>query len=133
MVGPRVAPPLDRPARIALTSVFVVSTAVSMGWLAIGVVVAAARYVPAVGSAVASAAAGGSTWARAIAAAAPHSEPPGQAVLDYAFSAVNLVLAAVLLLTGIRTWSIRLLAIAVVSSAGALNLQAHAATRAVEA
>ena len=42
---------------------------------------------------VAAADAAGSTWARAIAAAAPASEPLSQAVLDYGFSMLNLVLA----------------------------------------
>ena len=71
-------------------------------------------------------------------AAAPASEPLGQAVLDYGFSTLNLVLAVVLLAsgtreTGMRTWPIRLLAVALVGSAGAFNLQAHAAARAIEA
>ncbi|HEX8497956.1 MAG TPA: histidine kinase dimerization/phosphoacceptor domain-containing protein, partial [Actinomycetales bacterium] len=65
--------------------------------------------------------------------AAPASEPLSQAVLDYAFSALNLVLAVVLLTAGTRTWPVRLLAVALVGSAGAFNLQAHAAARAVEA
>ena len=79
----------------------------------------------------------GSTWARAVVAAAPASQPLSQAVLDYAFSTLNLVLAVVLLASGrraagLRTWPIRLLAVALVGSAGAFNLQAHAAARAIE-
>ena len=59
-------------------------------------------------------------------------------MLDYGFSTLNLVLAVVLLSAGLRgpamrTWPIRLLAVALVGSAGAFNLQAHAAARAIEA
>ncbi len=61
----------------------------------------------------------------------PLNEPPGQAVVDYLASAVNLVVAVVLLRFGGRSWSGRLLALAMVGSAGAFNLQAHAATMAV--
>ena len=103
----------------------------------LGAAAAAAQYVPAVARSVAAAAAAGSTWARAVAAAAPASEPLSQAVLDYGFSTLNLVLAVVLLASGrraagLRTWPIRLLAVALVGSAGAFNLQAHAAARAIE-
>ena len=124
-------------ARVAVGALFLVSTAVSVGWLLLGAVAAAAQYWPAVGRSVAAADAAGSTWARAIAAAAPASEPLSQAVLDYGFSVLNLVLAVVLLGAGVRrpgmrTWPIRLLAVALVGSAGAFNLQAHAAARAIE-
>ena len=124
-------------ARIALGVLLLLCTAVSLSWLVLGAAAAAARYVPAVTRAIAAEAAGGSTWARAVAAAAPASQPLGQAVLDYGFSLLNLVLAGVLLAsgrrgTGRRTWPIRLLAVALVGSAGAFNLQAHAAARAIE-
>ena len=124
-------------ARVALGALFLVSTAVSVGWLLLGAVAAAAQYWPAVGRPVAAADAAGSTWARAIAAAAPASEPLSQAVLDYGFSVLNLALAVVLLGAGVRrpsmrTWPIRLLAVALVGSAGAFNLQAHAAARAID-
>ena len=62
----------------------------------------------------------------------PLNEPPGQAVVDYLASAVNLVVAVVLLRFGGRSWSGRLLALAMVGSAGAFNLQAHSATMAVQ-
>jgi signal transduction histidine kinase len=61
----------------------------------------------------------------------PLNEPPGQAIVDYLASAVNLVVAVVLLRHGGRSWSMRLLALAMVGSAGAFNLQAHAAALAV--
>ncbi|MDT0350373.1 ATP-binding protein [Pseudonocardia charpentierae] len=124
-------------ARVAVVVLLVLCSAVSLGWLAVGAVTAAAQYSPAVARSVGAAAAAGSSWARAVAAAAPASEPLSQAVLDYGFSAVNLVLAGVLLGAGLRgramrTWPIRLLAVALVGSAGAFNLQAHAAARAIE-
>ena len=124
-------------ARVALGAMLVLCTAVSLGWLVLGAAAAAAQYVPAAARSVAAAAASGSTWARAVVAAAPASQPLSQAVLDYAFSTLNLVLAVVLLASGrraagLRTWPIRLLAVALVGSAGAFNLQAHAAARAIE-
>ncbi len=62
----------------------------------------------------------------------PLNEPPGQAVVDYFASGVNLVVAVVLLRWDGRSWSGRLLALAMVGSAGAFNLQAHSATVAVQ-
>ncbi|QJY44906.1 ATP-binding protein [Pseudonocardia broussonetiae] len=109
-----------------------VCTAVAVGWLAVGLVVAVARYWPGALDAARTAAAGGSGWARGVSEAAPRSEPLDQAVLDYAFSALNLVIAAVLLRHARRSWSLRLLVIAMVGSAGAFNLQAHAAAVAVQ-
>ena len=124
-------------ARVAIGVLFVVCSAVSVGWLVLGAVTAAAQYWPAVARSVGDAAAAGSSWARAVATAAPASEPLAQAVPDYGFSILNLVLAVILLRAGRRgagtqTWPIRLLAVALVGSAGAFNLQAHAAARAVE-
>ena len=124
-------------ARVALAATLVLCTAVSLSWLVLGAAAAAAQYVPAAARSVAAAAASGSTWARAVVAAAPASQPLSQAVLDYGFSTLNLVLAVVLLASGrraagLRTWPIRLLAVALVGSAGAFNLQAHAAARAIE-
>ena len=124
-------------ARVALGALLVLCTAVSLSWLVLGAAAAATQYVPAVARSVAAAAAAGSTWARAVIAAAPASQPLSQAVLDYGFSLLNLVLAVVLLTAGrraagLRTWPIRLLAVALVGSAGAFNLQAHAAARAIE-
>jgi signal transduction histidine kinase len=127
------APGSTLAARAGLAVLLAVCTVVSVGWLALGAVAGAARYWPAVGRSVDGAAAAGGTWARAIAAAASASEPLSQALPDYGFSTLNLVLAVVLLTAGMRTWPIRLLALALVGSAGAFNLQAHAAARAVEA
>ncbi|HWN33693.1 MAG TPA: histidine kinase, partial [Pseudonocardia sp.] len=117
----------------AAYSVLLAATVVvSLAWLAIGVLVAAATYSPTVATALTAQAAEGSTWARGVLGAVPHSEPLGQAVLDYAFSGLNLVIAGVLLFLGMRTWVTQLLAVAMIGSAGAFNLQAHAATSAVQ-
>jgi signal transduction histidine kinase len=124
--------------RVSVGVLLVLCSMVSIGWLTVGAIAAAAQYWPAVARYVGAAAAGGSSWARIVATAAPASEPLSQAVLDFGFSTLNLVLAVVLLTagmreTGMRTWPIRLLAVALVGSAGAFNLQAHAAARAIEA
>ncbi|MCW0214992.1 MAG: histidine kinase, partial [Pseudonocardia sp.] len=122
-----------RLTRSAFVVVLGVVTAVAVGWLGVGAYVAFVRYWPGALEAATAAGAAGSRWSAAVAAAAPASEPLGQAVLDYALSVVNLVIAAVLVLLGGRAWSLRLLALAMVGSAGAFNLQAHAAATAVEA
>ena len=54
-------------ARVALGALLVLCTAVSLSWLVLGAVAAAAQYVPAVARSVGAAAAAGSTWARAVA------------------------------------------------------------------
>ncbi|WP_186814243.1 sensor histidine kinase, partial [Pseudonocardia asaccharolytica] len=105
---------------------------VTVGWLAVGAVVAVAAYRPEVAAAFTEAAQGGSAWARGVQAAIPRSEPFDQLVPDFAFSLLNLVIAVLLLWLGHRAWFIRLLAIAMIGSAGAFNLQAHAAAVAVQ-
>jgi signal transduction histidine kinase len=122
-----------RAARGAFLAVLAVCTVVAVGWLAVGAYVAVVQYWPGALEATESAGAAGSRWSAAVAAAAPASEPLDQAVLDYALSLANLVIAVILLLLGGRAWSIRLLAVAMVGSAGAFNLQAHAAATAVQA
>ncbi|GAA0920642.1 hypothetical protein GCM10009559_03310 [Pseudonocardia zijingensis] len=104
----------------------------SLAWLAVGAVVGVAAYVPSLAAAVAAAAAAGDRWAQGVLDALPRSEPAAQAVLDYGFSVVTLVIAVVLLAGQERSWSIRLLVLALVGSAGAFNLQAHAAATAVQ-
>ncbi|WP_328308696.1 ATP-binding protein [Actinomycetospora sp. NBC_00405] len=106
----------------------VACSALTLVWLALGALVALAAHVPAVGGAVGAAAAAGNAWAAGVVAAGELGEPVGQAVLDYLASAVNLVVAVVLWRRGGRTWTIRLLILAMIGSAGAFNLQAHAAT-----
>ena len=94
--------------------------------------VAAADRFPAVAAELDAAAAGGNRWAGALLAAVPTSEPLSQLVLDYGFSMISISLAVALLTLRERSWSIRLFALAVIGSAGAFNLQAHAAATAVE-
>ena len=106
----------------------VACSVLTLVWLALGALVALAAHVPAVGDAVGAAADAGNAWAGGIVAAGELGEPAGQAVLDYLASAVNLVVAVVLWRRGGRTWTIRLLILAMIGSAGAFNLQAHAAT-----
>ncbi|HWN29442.1 MAG TPA: histidine kinase, partial [Actinomycetospora sp.] len=102
--------------------------ALTLVWLVLGAVVALAADVPAVGAVVADSAAAGGTWSAGILEAGALGEPAGQAVLDYVASAVNLAVAVVLWRRGGRTWTVRLLVLAMIGSAGAFNLQAHAAT-----
>jgi signal transduction histidine kinase len=97
-------------------------------WLVLGALVALAAHVPAVGAAVAGT---GGAWAAGVLEAAALGEPAGQAVLDYLASGVNLAVAVVLWRRGGRTWTVRLLVLAMIGSAGAFNLQAHAATSVV--
>ena len=103
-------------------------SALMLVWLALGAWVALAANVPAVGGAVAASADAGNRWAVGVVEAGALGEPVGQAVLDYLASAANLVVAVVLWRRGGRTWTIRLLILAMIGSAGAFNLQAHAAT-----
>ncbi len=112
----------DRPVRVGFALLLGLCAAVSVGWLGLGAVVAAAQYSASLGRAAAEAGAAGNSWARAVAEAAPSSEPFSQAVLDFGFSALNLALAVVLLAAGVSTWSVRLLALALVGSAGATVL-----------
>ncbi|MDL5156628.1 ATP-binding protein [Actinomycetospora termitidis] len=91
-----------RAASIAFGIVFAVVTVMTLVWLTVGALVST-----------------------------PLNESSGQAVVDYLASAVNLVVAVVLLRLGGSAWPTRLLALAMVGSAGAFNLQAHAATLAV--
>ncbi|WP_219414395.1 sensor histidine kinase [Pseudonocardia nigra] len=106
--------------------------ALSLTWLTVGAVVAVAAHAPAVTASLAAAADGGSRWARGVLDAVPRSEPVGQAVLDYGFSLLTLAVALALPAVRARSWSLRLLVLAMIGSAGAFNLQAHAAAVAVQ-
>ena len=66
--------------------------------------------------------AGAGLWAGAVA-----SYPPVDIALDYIFSAINLLFAAILFRLGRRDWTVRFLVIGMLGSAGAFNLQAHSA------
>jgi signal transduction histidine kinase len=125
----------DSPARLLGVGYFAVltlTTLFSAVWLAIGAVVAVIARSPELNARLGATAAAGSPWADGLLAAVGHAEPPGQAALDYAFSVLSLVLAVVLLLRARGSWVARLLALAMVGSAGAFNLQAHGATVVVE-
>lgn len=120
---------MRRAATVGYVVVATVTATVSLVWLGLGLAVAVVRYWPGALEALAGTPSG---WAQGLREAAPASEPLDQAVLDYLCSSLNLVLAAVLVRYAGRTWSLRLLVIAMVGSAGAFNLQAHAAAVAVE-
>ncbi|MGI8814222.1 MAG: sensor histidine kinase [Pseudonocardia sp.] len=124
--------PAGRLAGVGYALVLLLSAVFSGVWLAIGAVVATATHSPALHGQLEAAAAAGSDWALGLLAAVARSEPLGQAVLDYSFSILSLVLAVVLLVRARGNWVIRLLALAMVGSAGAFNLQAHGATVVVE-
>jgi signal transduction histidine kinase len=122
----------DAALAIGYSTLLAACVIVSIGWLAVGAVVAVATYSPSVAAAITDQAATGNAWARGVLDAVPHSEPLGQAVLDYAFSGLNMLIGGILLFLGLRTWVTQLLAIAMIGSAGAFNLQAHAAAAAVQ-
>ncbi|MDD7969185.1 ATP-binding protein [Actinomycetospora lemnae] len=105
---------------LGLTSLF------ALVWLGLGAVVALAPSVPG----LADPAAAPGSWARAIADATARSEPGGQAVVDYVLSLAAIVLAVALLRRAPRWWVARWMVVALVGSAGAFNLQAHAAAAA---
>jgi len=106
-------------------------------WLALGLVIGIAANVQAVRHAVERLALGGHpSWlahvAAGLMAGLPKSYPTGEVVLDYAFSAMNIAIAVVLLWLARRDWTVRLLAVGMVGSAAAFNLQAHSDIDAVQ-
>ena len=105
----------------------VVCALLSVAWLAVGAVVAVAASLPSFASELATAAAAGNRWAGGVLDAVPRSEPPAQAVLDYSFSGLSVSIAVALLASRQPEWSVRLMALAMIASAGAFNLQANAA------
>ncbi|MGP4019010.1 sensor histidine kinase [Saccharopolyspora sp. 5N708] len=107
----------------ALPVVLVGFVLLTTGWLAVGALAAAARYWPGFHDLLLVA---DNRWAQGLLDGADRSEPAGQAVLDYLLSLFNLVVAAALWWTGRRDAATRLLTIALVATAGAVNLQAHA-------
>jgi signal transduction histidine kinase len=117
------------PARIRSTywTLLIACGVVAVGSLSLGGIVAFATYWPGLPAAVAAAAADGSAWAGGVLAAIPRSEPLGQAVLDYACSVLALVVAVILLRSSDRNWVTMLLALALIGSASAFNLQADTA------
>ncbi len=103
-----------------------------LGWLLLGLAAALTRHVSVVHAWADVAAAGrhGAAWASAgagLLAGAKHSYPAVDVILDYAFSAVNLLFAAILFGLARRDWTVRCLVIGMLGAAGAFNLQAHTA------
>lgn len=107
-----------------------------LGWLGVGLVCAIAAHDASLHQWAVTAAAGrhghtGIDVGRGLVAGIGHSTSLFDTVLDYTFSVVNLVTAAVLVVLGRRDRTVRLFAIGMVGAAGAFNLQAHAAIEAV--
>ncbi|GAA1214443.1 hypothetical protein GCM10009608_59030 [Pseudonocardia alaniniphila] len=119
----------SRPATVGYAVVFVACVVLSISLLVGGALVLLTDGAPA----LADAAARGDGWARAVLDAKPFSEPLDQAVLDYSFSVLNLVVATVLLASRRQDRPIRLLAVAMIAAAGAFNLQAYAGTVVLQA
>ncbi|MCI2416443.1 histidine kinase [Saccharopolyspora sp. K220] len=101
---------------------------VTSGWLAIGALAAVAQYSTGFHDLLVVSDNG---WAQGLLDGAERSEPAGQAVLDYLLSLFNLVVATALWWSGRRDVATRLLTIALVATAGAVNLQAHASVSVV--
>jgi signal transduction histidine kinase len=72
------------------------------------------------------------TWGHGLILAARSGEPKPQAVFDYAFSLAELGLALVVLLRRPRSWSLRLLGLALVAAAGTGNISIRAAATSVQ-
>jgi signal transduction histidine kinase len=109
-----------------------------LGWLLLGLAAALTRHVPAMHTWVLAAAGGrhGTAWvspARGLLAGAALSYPAVDVALDYVFSGVNLLFAAVLFGLARRDWTVRCLVVGMLGAAGAFNLQAHTAIDAMAA
>ncbi len=116
---------------------FAVYSALSAAWLVLGLVIGIVANVRGVRHAVGRLALGGHpSWladvAAGLMAGLPKSYPAGEVVLDYAFSALNIAIAVALLWLARRDWTVRLLAVGMVGSAGAFNLQAHSDIEAIQ-
>jgi signal transduction histidine kinase len=109
-----------------------------LGWLLLGLAAALTRHLPGMAGWAAAAAAGrhGPGWASVgagLLAGAKVSYPAVDVILDYIFSVVNLVFAAILFGLARRDWTVRFLVIGMLGAAGAFNLQAHTAIDAMAA
>ena len=114
------------PATLGWTLLLGLTVLFSFVWLGLGAVIAVTANVPG----LADPAAAEGTWARAITDAAARSEPAGQALVDYVLSIGAIVLAVAMMRRAPRWWVARWMVVALVGSAGAFNLQAHAAAAA---
>jgi signal transduction histidine kinase len=103
-----------------------------LGWLLLGLAAALTKHLSAMHAWAAAAEAGrqGAAWASAgagLLAGAGRSYPAVDVILDYVFSAVNVLFAAILFGLARRDWTVRWLVIGMLGAAGAFNLQAHTA------
>ena len=96
----------------------------AVGWLVLGLGIGAIADIPALHHLAA-----GFHW---LQVGMLHSESGVQVVLDYVFSLLTVGLSVVLLRSAPRDWTVRLLAVGMIGSAGAFNLQAHADIYAVQ-
>ncbi len=110
-----------------------------LGWLLVGLAAALTAHLSAVHDWAQAAMTGryGTAWAstgRGLLAGAGirESYPPVEVWLDYLFSAVNLLFAAILFRLARRDWTVRFLVIGMVGAAGAFNLQAHTSIEAIQ-
>ena len=115
---------------------FALYSGFSLGWLMLGLAIGIVANVPSVREATARLAhSGHPAWladvAAGLVAGLPKSYPAGEVLFDYLFSAMNIAIAVTLLWLARRDWTVRLLAVGMVGSAGAFNLQAHADMAAV--
>ena len=109
-----------------------------LGWLLLGLAAAVTKHVSVVHAWAEAAQAGrhGAAWVSAgagLLAGARHSYPAVDVILDYIFSAVNVLFAAILFGLARRDWTVRCLVIGMLGAAGAFNLQAHTAIDAMAA
>ena len=105
-----------------------------LGWLLLGLAAALTKHVPGVHH-WAVTVAQGQSWpslGAGLLAGAKESYPPVDVWLDYIFSAVNLLFAAILFRLARRDWTVRCLVIGMLGSAGAFNLQAHTSVTTVQ-
>jgi len=108
-----------------------------LGWLLLGLAAALTAHLAGVHDWASAAAAGrhGPAWTSlgtGLLAGAKESYPPADVWLDYAFSAVNLLFAGILIRLASRDWTVRCLVIGMLGSAGAFNLQAHTSVTVVQ-
>jgi signal transduction histidine kinase len=131
-----------RPGRRAVSAAWYAFTALYfafvLGWLLLGLAAALTRHVSVVHAWAEAAAAGrhGAAWASAgagLLAGAKQSYPAVDVLLDYLFSVVNVLFAAILFGLARRDWTVRCLVIGMLGAAGAFNLQAHTAIDAMAA
>jgi signal transduction histidine kinase len=108
--------------RVGYRATFGICLAVATGWLVLGGTAAVLRYWP--GLLDPSSASGDVD--HLLVAASRATNALGQLLVDDGLSLVGIAAAVVLAVMGTRSWSIRLLALALVSSAGAFNLQSDA-------